>query len=183
MDMNQFNTDQLICIYGLLQVELKREKILNNLGAPISNNKLSEANLDALGLYKWLAEKLISVPEITINDRKQVFNNIVKGLEQNYLLNMSLFSIFLFEDMITRDGTTPNKIVLMPKINRLAKHLRKGIIKANDDGLRIVRDSKRGSSNVMRIFNGEPELIKEVRDLNLEKWRNIAKNKRKIDED
>ncbi len=172
------NKDQLIALYGIMQIEMKHEGLLTSMGAPAPKKAkdLSEANLDALSLYKYLAEQLRNVPESTINSRKEVFNGIVKSIEQNYLLNMSLFGMFMFEDILERDGTTAQKITLMPKINRLIKWLRAGIIREQAEGLRIAKDSKRGASNVIRIFNGEAELTLEVRNLNAQKWRNIAQN-------
>ncbi len=172
------NRNQLIALYGIMQIEMKHEGLLDDIGAPAHKKAkdLTEANLDALSLYKYLAQQLRSVPESTINSKKEVFNDIVKGIEQNYLLNMSLFCMFMFEDILGRDGTTAQKITLMPKINRLIKWLRAGIIREQEDGLRIAKDSKRGASNVVRLFNGEAELTLEVRNLNAQKWRNIAQN-------
>ncbi len=174
MRVSDFDRDQLIAIYGLFQIELKSIEVLDSGGAPVVSKKHSEANFDALGLYKWLALKLKYVPEHAINKRKEVFNTIVKGLNQEYFLNMSLMTVFMMEYLITTDGSKAQKIVLMPKINRLIKFLRMGILEEQEEGLRIVRDSKIGASNVMAIFNGGYELTKEMRSWKADQWRKAA---------
>ncbi len=175
MRIGNFDRDQVIAIYGIMQIELKKEGVLTASAVPIEDKGYGESIQDGLSLYKWLAEQLRHTPEHAINQRKGIFNDIVRGLEQEYLLNMSLMAIFMLEYMIGEDGNTPQKIIIMPKVNRLIKHLRAGIIKEQEpDGLRIVKDSKIGASNIMRVFNGGYELTKEMRSWKAEQWRKAA---------
>ncbi len=172
--------DILIAIYGLQQAALKREGLLDGNAVPIGKKHLHQDDVDAFDLYKWLAEQLIEAPESTLESRKVVFNNIVNSLEKEYLLNIYLMSLFMLEMYLEQFGHTAQKIVLMPKINRLIEFFRKGIISDEENGgFRIVKDSKIGASNVIRRFNGEAELTKKVRSLNAEKWRNVAKSAKK----
>ena len=177
MTVGNFDADQLIAIYGIMQIELKKEGVLTASAVPIKDKSYGESIQDGLSLYKWLAEQLKTVPEKSINERKNRFNEIVRGLEQEYLLNMSLMAIFMMEQMIGTDGNTPQKIVLLPKILRLVKHLRAGIMLEQEEGIRIVQDSKIGASNVMRVFTGMPELTKAMRKANADKWRHVKENK------
>ncbi len=169
--MNNNQQDILIAIYGILQIDLKKDKLLTATGAPLNTKGDTEPIQDAKSLYKWLAEQLITVPETTINNRKGRFNDIVRGLNQEYLLNMYLMAIFMLENYLDTYGTTAQRIVLMPKINRSVKHMRAGIIKEQDDGIRIVKDSKIGASNVSRRFTGKIELTKEMRKYRANKWK------------
>ena len=163
--------DELVAIYGVLQLELKREGVLNPLAIPIKA-KYPQSNLDALALYKWLAEILREVQEPEINKRKNAFNNIVKGLKKEYLLNMSLLAIFMIERLLTDFSSKPQMLVYMPKVNRLIEHLRAGILQDNPtEGTRIIRDSKIGSSNIMNIFDGGVEVTMAMRKWKLDKWR------------
>jgi len=166
------NKDMIIAVYGVLQMELKQEKVLTPLAVPIKDKNYPASTQDALAIYKFLAEKLRGVTESEINKRKDSFNNIVKGLEQEYLLNMSLFAIFMMENLLMEDGSKVQQGIMLPKINRLIDHLTEGILREQQEvGKRVVKDSKIGASNVMRVFRGEPELTKKMREWNKSQWK------------
>jgi len=176
------NEDMLIAIYGLQQTALKREKLIDGNAVPIKQKIRKQDDRDALDLYKWLAEQLINFSEQTINDRKQIFNSIVNKLEKEYLLNMYLMSIFMLEEYLDLYGNKAQKIIVSPKINRLNEFFRAQIMLAEGEekGLSIVRDSKIGSSNVIRGFLGQPELTKAMRKYKADLWRRAAKQKEEM---
>ena len=162
----------IIAIYGLWQMELKKEGVLGQYAEPLNSKHDTESIEDAKAIYKWLSYQLIDVSEQAINRQKSVFNDIVNKLEQEYLLNMFMLAIFMLENMLGEDGSTPQKIVFMPKVNRLVKHMRAGIMKHQDEeAFRIVKDSKIAAGNIIRVFNGEPELTKQMRNWSAKQWR------------
>ncbi len=176
------NRDVLIAIYGITQMSLKEEDDLDSIGKPRSNKHDNELTRDSKDLYKWLSYKLKGVTEYQINDRKGKFNEIATRLEKEYLLNMFLMAVFMFEQELDDHGTKPEKIVLAPKISRIIKKMREGIINKQENGQDIVRDSKIGASNIIRGFNGQPELTKKMREYKLRVWRDAAKNTLKMEE-
>jgi len=175
------NEDVLIAIYGILQTSLRSSGLLGEYGQPLTSKHLDEEDRTTIELYRWLAERLRRITEGTLNRRKEVFNAHVRQLEQEYLLNNFILALFLFETELGEFGTTPEKIVLMPKLNRLIKLMRVGIIalaeENGDNGISIVRDSKIAASNIARLFRGEPEITKKMREYKAQKWRRDAARK------
>jgi len=173
------NEDILIAVYGIIQKSLKMSDLLDMYGRPIKKPKTNEEDRTTIELYQWLAYRLKRVSETTMNHRKEIFNDHVRKLEKEYYLNNFILAIFLFENELSEFGTTPQKIVLMPKITRLIKIMRKGIIeladKNGDDGVSIVRDSKIAASNIVRLFRGLPELTKAMRAYKADQWRRAGK--------
>ncbi len=122
------NEDALIGVYGIFQRALRIEGKIGYYGNPITERNDDESDSDTISLYKWLSAYLAAISEVKLNERKETFNDIVRGLEKEYFLNDFLFGIFMFENLVGNSGTVPQKIVLIPKINRLIKHMKKGII-------------------------------------------------------
>jgi len=160
---------ELIAIYGLLQIELKSDELLIN-GIPVKGKHSDIAN-DALYIYKWLAKELKDVSEASLNKKKSVFNDIVKGLNKEYYLNMSLLTLFMLEWLFTNKGTKSQQILFIPKINRLIAHSSDMVKRHNEDSFNIIRDSKIGADNIMNIFNGGIEITKAMRRYKVAKWR------------
>lgn len=160
----------LIAIYGLLQKELRLEGLLDEYAAPLKSK--DAVSTECINLYKWLAEALIRVPESTLNEEKEYFNDIVKGLTADYYLNNLLFSLFLFEGLVSAQGTVPQKIVLMPKISRAIKDFRKELIEGSDENaIAISQDSKRAATNIIRHIEKRPEITKAMSQYRLNKWK------------
>ena len=175
------NEDVLIAIYGIVQKTLRQDEMLGSYGQPLKKRLVSEEDYDTVAIYKWLSQYLRGVSEHRLNERAKVFNDYVRKLTPEYWLNNFLLAIFMLEYELTEYGTTPQKIVLSPKIDRLVKVMRKGIMevaqKDGDDGIAIVKDSKIAASNICRMMRGLPELTKQMREYRLNKWKQAAKEK------
>lgn len=163
----------LIAVYGIFQVSLKHEGFLEQENAkPLKLPKdASELDRDAMAIYLWLVEQLRDVTEKQINERKSHFNKIAKSLEKEYLLNMFLLSLFLMDKLLINESVA-RQTVLLPKVTRCINALSLGIrATQGDNGDRIVLDSSIGASNIWRLFHGEPELTKTMREYRRNKWR------------
>ena len=180
--MNETKTNILVSIMGMFQKHLSHINLLQNSKYPIKTKNQSEFQSDALALYEFLAQKLYNVSEHQLNIKKENFNTIARKLSDDYYLNMYVLALFMLETYLESE---PKHIYhrMIPKVKRNIQYMRKNIIKENENrdikGQAIMQDSKIGSSNIMRIFSKQPELTKEIRTLNLNKWKNISNNSKK----
>lgn len=163
------NQDVLVAIYGIIQADL-RDGYLDAYGATHKDKNDSELTSDAKAVYEWLRIYLKHLSQKDITMAGEKFNVIAISMEQEYQMNMFMLAIFMFEDELGARGTNPQKIVLMPKLNRIIKNMRSGIMTLLGDGFDIVRDSKIGASNVVRRFHGLPELTKQMREWKRLQW-------------
>ena len=169
------NEDAMIGVYGLFQQALRNEGHLGSYGQPINNKNDDESDVDTKQIYRFLSEYLRGMSEAKLNLRKEVFNNIVRGLTKEYYLNTFLLGIFILENFVGEEGSVPQKITLLPKINRLIKHMQKGIIETQDDPLNTIRDSKLAASNICSLFRGGIETTKAMRKWKVDSWRKAAR--------
>jgi hypothetical protein len=172
----------MIAIYGLMQKVLKTHKLLDSKGKPLKIKNIEMHEQDAIALYDWLAQSLRKISEDKLNTQAQVFNAVAKSLSNEYWLNLYLLALFMTESLLENDMSTLDKNMLMPKVERMIKHVRKGIIDANgekpEEGRQTIIDSKICSSNIHRKFSGKAELTKEVREKNRNKWKEALRNNR-----
>ena len=173
----------MIAIYGLMQKVLKSHELLDNKGIPLKLKNLQMHEQDAISLYDWFAQSLRRVSEHQMNVQKKVFNDMAKALQDDYLLNMYLLALFMSESLLENDMSGLDRNMLMPKVERMIKHVRQGIIDANgekpEEGQKTIVDSKICSSNIHRKFSDKAELTKEVREQNRNKWREALRNRTK----
>jgi len=173
----------MIAIYGLMQKVLKSHELVDDKGRPLKIKNIKMHEQDAVTLYKWFAQALRHTHEDKMNTRKQIFNDMAKALKDDHLLNMYLLALFMAEALLDNDLSPLDKNMLMPKVERMIKHVRQGIIDANgenpEEGQQTIIDSKICSSNIHRKFSGQAELTKDIREKNRNRWREALRNKSK----
>lgn len=174
-------TELLSALYGIQYFTfLEKEMIDKRTGAPFKfkKNQDNEKNRDAMAIYKWIAEQIRGISESEMQKKAELFNTFAKDLKDDLFLNRYLMSLFLMDKYLeTKDKAT--RLMIQPKITRLIKVMREAIIKANANGVDIVKDSSLMASNIWRLFNGQAQLTREVRAANTARWREAARNKQK----
>ena len=175
----------IIAIYGLMQKVLKSHELIDERGKPIKIKlkHLAEHERDAVTLYDWFAQTLKRIPESKLNTEVRVFNAMAKALSDDYMLNLYLLGLFMTESLMENDMSPLDKNMIMPKVERMIKHVRQGIKDANEktpeDGIKVIYDSKICASNIHRTFSGQAELTKDMRAKNRAKWKEALRNKPK----
>ena len=131
---------------------------------------------DLVKLYEWASYDVRGYSESQLRSELRTFNEIAHGLNDDYLLNMTLLGLFMMDTYFNEKHTL--KLQYGPKVTRLIKSARAVIMETNDNPKEIIRDSSVAASNLYRLYNGMPELTKEVREARLTRWRNEAKRRR-----
>ena len=183
--MNKENElDYLVAIYGIFYFTLKDYELIEPESAipyKLKGQRNNQKNNDSIAVYKWLSERIRGLSPSELQTRAKKFNEIVRSLEDNFFLNQYLMGIFMLEYYLINEASGLDANLILPKVNRLIKEMRKGIIKANveKDGDEIILDSSQGASNIWRLFNGQAQLTKKVREARLRMWREATRKRKK----
>jgi hypothetical protein len=178
----QNKEDFLIAIHGIFYFAMLDMKVIKNTGhVKKIRQKDRTINIDdSVFLYKWLSDNVKYKNGAELQKRAEVFNSIVKSLEDDFFLNQFLMGIFMFQHYLYNEEPEVLQNKLVPKIDRLIQYMREKIIEHNkDNGREIVIDSSQAAENIYRMFNEEPQLTKEVRKARLQMWKNIKENSKK----
>ena len=179
--------DYLIAVYGVIFFALSETGIVDPATAipkKLRKKDQTEKNTDSIFIYTWLSEKIRGISREELQKRIKKYNNIIESIEDNFFLNQFLMALFMLDHYIEAHASGLDKNLLGPKIRRTINHMRDKIVEVNieHDGKEIILDSSRGASNIWRLFNGEAQLTKEVREARVKMWKRMAQNKPKSKE-
>ena len=161
--------------YAILQKALEKIDMLNANASPKKAKNLYDEDL--VKLYEWASYDVRAYSESELRSELRTFNEIAQGLNDDYLLNMTLLGLFMMDAYFNEKGRYALKLQYGPKVTRLIKSARAVIMETNENPEEVIRDSSIAASNLYRLYNGMPELTKEVREARLTRWRNEAKRR------
>jgi len=174
--------DYLIAVYGIFFFTLSETGIIDDKTAvpkKLRKKDQTEKNQDSLAIYKWLAGKVRGISREELRKRSAIYNDIVRALEDNFFLNQYLMGLFMLDQYLELEASGIDKNMIGPKVRRTIEHMRAKIVEVNveHDGKEIIIDSSQGASNIWRLFNGQAQLTKEVREARRRIWKEAARNK------
>jgi len=171
-------TELLVALYGifyfsLLDLELVDEQTAKEYKKP---NELFEN--DIIQLYIFLAERTKHLSKKDLQKNAEKFNNFVKQLFDTYNSNQFLLGMFIMEHYLLTEPKDV-QILYLSKLTRVIKEWQKKIEKHNskEKSKEIFIDTSRAASNIYRLFNGQAQLTKEIRDSKIKQWKEAARKR------
>lgn len=159
----------MVCIYGMMQLELRAVDIVDDKGVPIKDKRRPLEEQESVDLYNEISYKLRALNQNQLKTTAQEVNKIVegklvnnKGKVNNYLLALMLYREYL--DLI---ATTFERNRFMNKVGRQIRIYEE---LEGDEYKRTRRETYRVANNLFRIFIGRPQLDDDLRDKMMKRW-------------